>query len=491
VRTLTTLLRILVGVALMTALGACSREPDAEELRAEVQRRLDEDFQAGLFQLTSLRRSGSAPFRDPEQGAGLLVYFNAEIEFLKDSELASWDSLNLGTLLYLLGATEAGVQGYRGRENTRGDVLRVHGRVLFAQRDGDWTPLVAAPPEPLAREGVRTLEGAGAQAVLSRVRALLEHPPIGAGAEERIIREELRTADRSIAARLARGAGAILLATGQPLMTFNEVGSRFAAFATAHGLVIHATPTRGSLANALLVGNGDAEFGFVQNDVAEALYEGAQAELDRTQGLRAVLSLWPVALQLIALEGSDVRGLRDLAGRPIAIGTLGSGAHFTARRLASSGGIPSGRWPRAEQLSPERGIESLETGAVDALLLTEPVPMRAVQALASRAGIRLVSLEADVIHAVTEEHASYRPYVIPARTYPGQTEPVTTLGLSAMLVTTAATPDALVTELLDQVFASIDEVEEAEFHASFISRQTARVGVSIPLHPAAEAYLNR
>ncbi len=68
---------------------------------------------------------------------------------------------------------------------------------------------------------------------------------------------------------------------------------------------------------------------------------------------------------------------------------------------------------------------------------------------------------------------------------------MTTLGLTAMIVTTAATPDALVSELLERIFASIEAVEEAEFHASFISRQTARVGVSIPLHPAAEAYLDR
>ncbi len=486
-----TLLRIVLGMALVATLGACSREPDASGLRIEIQRRLDQDFQAGLFRLTSLRRSGSAPFRDPEQGAGLFVYFNAEIEFLKDSELASWDGLNLGTLLYLLGATEAGVDGYRGRENVSGDVLRVHGRVLYADRDGAWTPLMAAPPQSLERAEVHTLEGEGAHTVLSRVRSLLEHPPIGAGAEEQIIREELRTADRSIAARLARREGAILLATGQPLMTFNGVGSRFAAFATEHGLRTHATPTRGSLANALLVGNGDAEFGFVQNDVAEALYQGARGELDRSRGLRAVLSLWPVAMQLITLEGSDVAGLRDLAGRPIAIGTLGSGAHFTTRRLASLSGIPSDRWPVAEQLSLERGIESLEAGVVDALLLTEPVPTRAVQALASRRAIRLVPIEPGVIEAFTEEHASYRRYVIPARSYPGQAEAVTTLGLTAMIVTTASTPDALVSELLDRVFASIEAVEEAEFHASFISRQTARVGISIPLHPAAEAYLDR
>jgi TRAP transporter TAXI family solute receptor len=485
------LLRIALGIALASALGACAREPDAEEVRTEVQRRLDEEFQAGLFELTSLRRAGTAPFRVPEAGAGVLVYFNAELEFLKDSDLASWDALNLGTLLYLLGATEAGVDGYRGRENVKADVLRVFGRVLYAQRDGVWTPLHAAPPEPLEASEVRTLEGEGAQAVLSRVRALLEHPPVGEGAEERIIREELGTADRSIAARIARSEGAILLATGQPLMTFNEVGARFAAFATEHGLRMHATPTRGSLANALLVGNGDAEFGFVQNDVAEALYRGAEAELDRALGLRAVLSLWPVALQLITLEGSDVRALRDLAGRPIAIGALGSGAHFTTRRLAVLSGIPMERWPVAEQLSLERGIESLEKGNVDALLLTEPVPMRAVQALATRRAIRLVPIEPSVIEAFTEKHASYRRYVIPARTYPGQTEPVTTLGLTAMLVTTAATPGALVTQLLDQVFASIDDVEEAEFRASFISRQTARVGISIPLHPAAEAYLKR
>jgi TRAP transporter TAXI family solute receptor len=487
-------LRWLVLLVLAGGLAACERVPDAPTLQQEIQRRLDEGFEKDVLRIRSFRRAGSAPFQDTASGAsGRLVYYAAELELLQDFDLASWRGLNLGSLLYLLGATEQGLSGFHAGGNRKGDVLGVYGRAFFRERDGEWQPALGAAPATLAPADVPTLEGVGTRGVLSRVRGLLESPPPTTPSnEDVVVREELARATSAIDTRLARARGFLLLATGQPGMTFHTVGSAFARFATEQGLDLHASASEGSLTNCLLVENRQVEVAFSQNDVAETLFEGWQAEgQGPQQGLRALLSLWPVAVQLVTLESSDVRGLRDLAGRRVAIGALGSGAHFTTRRLGLAAGIRPGDLPHVEQVRLKRGLALLDAEQVDAVLLTEPIPMTAVQDLASRRRLRLVPIESDVIEALVATRRSYFEYTIPARTYPGQPKPVRTLGLTAMLIANASAADALVERLLEQVFASVAALEDGAYRVAFIRRQTARQGVSIPLHPAAERYLGK
>ena len=71
-------------------LAACGRGPDDATLRAELERRLDDQFESGLFRVGAFTRRGSAPFRDPAQGrAGLFVYYDAELVFHREYDLAS------------------------------------------------------------------------------------------------------------------------------------------------------------------------------------------------------------------------------------------------------------------------------------------------------------------------------------------------------------------------------------------------------------------
>lgn len=485
-------MRVALCFIVVLAVSACAREPDATSVQSEVQRRLDEDFQPDLFTIRSFRRAGSAPFRDVDRGlSGRLVYFNAVLEFQEAFNLASWSGLNVGTLLHLLGATHDGVDGFSGEGNAAGDELLVHGRVLYTEGPDGWEAVDLALPQPDGDE-VQTLEGVGVNAVLEQMRTLLEQPaPEAQSEDDRIIRAELRRANWSIESRIARARGLLQLLTGKPPQRFYTVGSVFAEWATEHGFGIHATPTAGSLENALLVASGDAEFAFCQNDVAQVIYKGwfEEGEGPR-EGLRSVLSLWPVALQLVALESSDLKGIRDLAGRRLAIGAVGSGARFTARRVAIAAELTEEQFPELEELSVARGLERLEAGAVDAVLLTEPVPMPLAQDLATRLPLRWVSIEADVVASLVRDHESYFDLTIPARSYPGQRQPVRTLGLTATIITNAAIPEATVEAFLEQVFASLPDIETEALRAAFIGRNTARTGLSIPLHPAAERWLD-
>jgi hypothetical protein len=116
----------------MCVLAGCNRGPSADSLQEELQHRLDTLFHEHLFLVEDFRRTGSAPFRDLENGiSGIYAYYDAELKFEQKYSLAQWQGLNFGTLAYAIGATETGIEGLNVNGNISGDVLKVHGRFAY------------------------------------------------------------------------------------------------------------------------------------------------------------------------------------------------------------------------------------------------------------------------------------------------------------------------------------------------------------------------
>ena len=121
------------------ALVGCRRGPSNDELRSHLQTNLDANFEKGLFELESFSRRGHYPYTpEGDERSHVLVYYDAEIEFLRDHTLSDWDQLNVGSLISVLGATPLGVKGVKADGNRDGDLLSVHGSLAFAREGEGW-----------------------------------------------------------------------------------------------------------------------------------------------------------------------------------------------------------------------------------------------------------------------------------------------------------------------------------------------------------------
>ncbi len=355
------LLRILLASAL--TLAACSRGPDSAVLPEDLQQRVDTGFEEGLFSIRKFERTGSAPFRDAERGvSGVYVYYDTELEFLRDYQLTSWKGLNLGTLTVALGATEAGIEGLRSQGNSKGDVLRVYGRLSYAEADGEWESLdvVVRPPEAV-RPPTPTLEGSGPGAVLRSVRELVEREaPSGRFHRDAVVVDELRRAAGRIDLHLARLDGKLTLGTGQVPGAYQDFGAAFAKYASERDLPMHDYQSDGSVRNGFDVHSMALDFAVMQSDVAEILYSGwVQEDQIARPNLRSLASLWPEAVHIVTLEGSGIERLTDLRGKRVAVGTPGSGGRTWQRsaRSESPSRSPSSNgasWTRSSPRRPYR-----------------------------------------------------------------------------------------------------------------------------------------
>lgn len=483
----------LLVLLMLPALFGCSRGPDEALLRADLQSRLEAGFAESLFSVQTFRRTGSAPFTDLESGAsGLYVYYDAELSFLRDYSLTSWRDLNLGTLAFVVGATEQGVQGFEAGVNRQGDALQVHGRLAYERIDGDWVVVDdVSAPTPTEFAGLATLEGRGPLAVMGGVRDLVEREPATErGTREAAIVDELRRATSRVDLRFAQLDGRLTLGSGKVPGTYHAFGAAFARFAESRGLPLHAYASEGSVENGFRLQNQLLSFGIIQSDVAETLFQGWIEENQLPQpDLRSLASLWPEAIHVVTLEGSGIRSLEDLRGRRLALGQPGSGSRFSAFRIGDASGIPHSELQELREIRLRDAIADLEEGQIDAFFVTEAVPAPSLQALARRRrDVRFVPIDASIVEELSREHFAYYPITVPARTYPGQERPFQTVGMAAVLLTNRTTPDAHVERVLELLIDGAGALSKTYYRAGFISADTVRLGIAVPLHPAAERF---
>jgi TRAP transporter TAXI family solute receptor len=235
---------------------------------------------------------------------------------------------------------------------------------------------------------------------------------------------------------------------------------------------------------------GKLDFALLQSDVAEVLSKGWLAEYQLPHpDLRSMASLWPEALHVVTLEGKGIDTFQDLQGKRLAIGSRQSGTRFTAIRVWIASGLPAPEISQIKETGIGASIEALESGEVDAIFIAGAIPDPAIQELSQqRQDVRLVPIEQTTLTGLTEGYFSYYGITIPERTYPGQSAPYRTLGFAALLLTNRATSDEDVRTFLTLMVEGADDIARNFYRAGFISPDTARLGIAVPLHPAAEQY---
>ncbi len=477
-------------LVLLVFLSACSRGPDNDALSKEIQQRLDQQFSDNLFQIKKLTRKGSAPRLDG--GDGIYVYYNLELEFLRDYNLISWRGLNVGTLAAVLGATTTGIEGFNSEGNIKGQHLTIRGRLGYHQSGDAWVADTLTPRQSEKKLVVaETLDTPSADAIIENIRNLLNHDTVATRSDKD--RVTLRELQRSLA-RIELGHADLnqyhTLGTGWPTGSYYKFGEAFAAYANKHGFKVYNYASEGSLENGYRVSTGRIDFTVLQSDVAEVLYKGwiEEGQLPLPD-MRAIASLWPEAVHVITLEKSGIKKFSDIEGKKIAIGSLRSGTRFTTARIWLAAGFERLKTQNIKMLGRGNSIRALENGEVEAIIIAGAVPDPAIQELAQRReDIRFIPLPQSIITKLVEQNFAYYGQAITAKTYPGQTESILTLGMTALLATSKHTQDEVVEKYMQLMSDGAEEIAQTFYRAGFISNKTARLGISMPLHPAAEKF---
>ncbi len=482
---------------LAVALAGCARGPAATEVRDALQRQLDDALGGRVVAIESLQRAGSAPGKD---GAARLVYYNASLKLARDYDFTKWDGHTVTSLANLLGAGPKGVFGVKPEGNKAGDELGVYGSAAFAASGGRYTLVAVAPAaaaevpvpaaaaaaavQPRAREAAPATAAEAAHARLAGLFSVHTPRPLSESERESILREEFEHAYARARARLDRAAQVAVLASGPVGGAYAELAQALEARAAQAALPFEILRSDGSLGNIRLLNDRTAQFALVQNDVARSAHAGRGRFSGAPQPeLRAVASLFPETIHLVARAGSGIAGVGDLRGKRVDLGLPGSGTRTNAAALLAVSGVAEAELASVSGSSLPDATEALAAGRIDAFFATIHAPAREIGRLAAQTKLVIVPIgpSRELVDS------GLLPLTLPALTYAGQTTPVPTLAATALLVTRADVAPATVEAMLGLLFERREGTATAAVAQVAVTR--ARDGAAIPLHPAAEAWL--
>ena len=486
-------LRALLLVLACGLLAACERGPDEAQLARDLQAQLDRSFGAGLLELAGLRRTGSAPQANEDGAeASAIVYFAAEIALSRDHDFTAWGGPGAGTLADLLGATQEGLRGIDQGGNAAGDRFQVYGSAGYRLREGRWQPRPQARPQPSTPVAFDNVAAPNrALSLLGSIQALLDSAEIDiSGPEGAVVTYELETAWTNIQRRLDRIRSLYGFASGPVRGEYWRVGRAYARFMGQRGVRVANLETRGSVENARLLARGEADLALMQSDIAHLALtgEGPFAGQRPMEDLRALASLYPEPVHVIVMADSGIRSIRDLAGRSLDLGPLGSGSRSNAWGILRAHGLDSASLESYETRALPEALQALARGETAAVFTTIGVPARVIRDFLALYDARLIGFDGEAIPRLLQEMPGLVPFTISAHSYLGQSEPVATLAATTLLVADRSMPEGEVVAVLTATFEEMDFLSLGSFQGARISMKTAREGLSLPLHPGADNY---
>jgi uncharacterized protein len=258
-----------------------------------------------------------------------------------------------------------------------------------------------------------------------------------------------------------------------------------------HGIRCSVESTGGSVFNVNAIRGGELEFGIAQSDVQFNAFNGeaAFAEGGAHEDLRAVFSLHPEPLTVVARADAGISNFEDLQGKRVNVGNPGSGQRALMEIVLDRFGWTTDDFALASELAPAEQSQALCDNNIDALVYTVGHPNGSIQEATTSCESVLVNVSGDTIDELVAEFPYYFNATIPGGMYRGNPDDVQTFGVGATFVTSANVDDDVVYTLVQSLFENFESFQALHPALANLDPETmATEGLSAPLHPGAERY---
>jgi TRAP transporter TAXI family solute receptor len=257
-----------------------------------------------------------------------------------------------------------------------------------------------------------------------------------------------------------------------------------------HGIKCTAPSTGGSVANINAIKAGDMDMGVAQSDAQFNAYSGAKDWDGQPFGdLRAVFSVHPEPVTVVARADSGIESFDDLKGKRVNVGNPGSGARATMEVIMAAKGWTMDDFSLASELQSAEQSAALCDNKVDAIVFTVGHPSGTIQEATTSCESKLIALTGPEIDQLVADNAFYSKATIPGGMYRGNDEAVDTFGVRATFVSSMNTPEETIYQTVKAVFDNFDRFKR--LHPAFKNLKEDEMiaaGLSAPLHPGAARY---
>lgn len=258
-----------------------------------------------------------------------------------------------------------------------------------------------------------------------------------------------------------------------------------------HGIRCSVESTGGSVYNTRTIRQGELDFGIVQSDVQAAAVAGVGKFADdgAYPGLRAIFSVHPEPIHLMARADSGISTPADLKDKKVNIANPGSGTRVLAETLMQYWGLEKSDFALAAELKSSEQASALCDGKLDATIWAAGLPNGSSQEATSTCDVNIIALTGAPVAKLLADNPAYAKATIPGGMYPGNADDIPSWGPKATFVTSAETEDKVVYALVRAVFGNFASFKK--LHPAFARLQETDMikdGLSAQLHPGAVQY---
>ncbi|MFV1957114.1 MAG: TAXI family TRAP transporter solute-binding subunit [bacterium] len=258
-----------------------------------------------------------------------------------------------------------------------------------------------------------------------------------------------------------------------------------------YGIRLTVESTGGSVFNINAIMAGDLEFGVVQSDRQYQAIKGLAEWKDKgpQKNLRAIFSVHPESITLVAAKDAGINSIRDLRGKHVNIGNPGSGQRQNSIDALAAVGIDYKKDLKAEGLKAAEAPGMLQDGRIDAFFYTVGHPSGAIKEATSGATeVKIVPIKLPA--SFYKKFSYYAPSVVPIKFYPGAVNKtdVPTFGVKATFVTSSKVDEKAVYAVTKEVFENFDSFKKLHPAYSVLTKKNMLEGMSAPIHKGAMKY---
>ena len=235
----------------------------------------------------------------------------------------------------------------------------------------------------------------------------------------------------------AMGKDVVILGTATPGGGFPVYGAAFAEAVNEADPSLEVRPrtTKGSTENIPLLEAGKLDIALVQGEVAHEV-------LSSDSGLKIIAAMYSSAGMFAVRADSSARSIRDLVGKPVIFGARGSGLVVLARHVLDGMGLDPDSDFKAIDLDRVHDAPQMILDRHAAALWGGGVGWPAFEAVAKDpVGARFIVPSAEEISRIIAKRPFLRRLTVPARSYPGQESPITSVGSWSFVLARPSFPD--------------------------------------------------
>lgn len=249
--------------------------------------------------------------------------------------------------------------------------------------------------------------------------------------------------------------------------------------------------TGASVFNANALRTGELDLGFLQSDVQYDSFNGLNqfARDGADTNLRAVFSLYPEPLTVVARREIKATGLESFKGRRFNIGNPGSGTRALMDEVLAALDMKTSDFSLASELKPDEHGPALCDGKIDGFAFPAGHPSANIQDPTTTCAARLVPVTGPAIDKLVAARPYYAKAVIPGNLYPNNPNPIDTFGALATVTSSSKVSADTIYAVVKSVFENFEDFKK--LHPALAHLKPEHMvsdGLSAPLHDGAARY---